>query len=169
MLKIVQLKTDEHRHHLRELLWEYLTCMYPRFERELNITWDVNNGVNKIISDLSKFAPPKGRFLLANYDSNLVGCAGLIKINDDIGELTRMYVKPSYQRKGIGRALFTAISSEARQIGYSKIVLDSPGFLKEAHAFYYSFGFQKIQPYSGTKVPEQYRPNWLFMEKILQN
>ena len=167
MLQIIQLETDEHRHHLRQLLSECLSWIYTLIEREFNVTWDVNTDVDKTANKLSKFAPPKGRLLLANYDSKIVGCVGLIKINDDIGELKRMYVKPSHRKKGIGKALLTAIIEEARQIGYSKVVLDSPGFLKEAHAFYYSLGFQKIPPYPQTDIPEKYHQNWLFMEKTL--
>ena len=142
--------------------------MYAAIERELNVSWDVNNTVNTIMSDLSKFAPPKGRLLLANYDSKIVGCVGLRKIADDVGEVKSIYVKPFYQKKGIGRALLTAIIEEARQIGYSKIVLATPLFLKQVHEFYYSLGFQKTKPYPQTKIPELDRRDWLFMEKTLQ-
>ena len=168
MLQIIPLETDEHRDRFRQLLWEYLTWMYAAIERELNVSWDVNNTVNKITSDLSKFAPPKGRLLLANYDSKIVGCVGLRKIADDVGEVKNIYVQPSHQKKGIGRALLTATIEEASQIGYSKIVLATPLFLKEVHDFYYSVGFSKIKPYPQTKIPEAQHQNWLFMEKTLQ-
>ena len=167
MLQIIQLETDEHRDCFRQLVSECLSWIYAKIEREFNATWDVSSDVDKTANNLSKFAPPKGRLLLANYDGKIVGCVGLIKINDDIAELKRMYVKPSYQKKGIGKALLTAIIEEATQIGYSKVFLDSPGFLKEAHEFYYYFGFKKIQPYPENDIPKQYYYNWLFMEKTL--
>lgn len=167
MLKIVRLETDEHRDHLRQLLWEYLTWINTRIEREFNLIFDANIDFNETMNNLSKFAPPEGSLLLAVYDSNIVGCAGLRKINDEVGELKRMYVQPSHRRKGIGRALLTAIIEEARQIGYSKIWLDSAGFLKEAHAIYYALGFQKTQAYPQAQIPEEYHQNWLFMEKTL--
>ncbi|MDZ8110636.1 MAG: GNAT family N-acetyltransferase [Nostoc sp. DedQUE12a] len=90
-------------------------------------------------------------------------------INQDIGEIKRMYVKPQFRQKGIGRALLQAIINEATDIGYSKLRLDTAPYAKEAHALYRAFGFYNIEPYlEKTEIPLEYRANWIFMELILK-
>ena len=106
--------------------------------------------------------------MLGESETKIAGCACLRKIGEDIGEIKRMYVKPEFRRKGIGRSLLQAIIHEAWQIGYSKIRLDTAPFAKEAQALYRSLGFQEIEPYPESEIPETYRPSWVFMELVMK-
>jgi N-acetylglutamate synthase-like GNAT family acetyltransferase len=117
---------------------------------------------------LHQFAPPTGRLLLAESEGKIAGCAGLRKIEEDVDEVKRMYVRPEYRRRGIGRSLLQGIIHEACQIGYSKLRLDSAPFAKEAQALYYSVGFQKIEPYPESEIPEKYHSRWVFMGMVLK-
>ena len=47
------------------------------------------------------------------------------------------------------------------------LFLDSARFMHAAHALYRSSGFQEIAPYPESEIPEEFRPNWIFMEKLL--
>ena len=109
------------------------------------------------------------RLLLAEFDRKIAGCAGLRKIGEDVGEVKRMYVRPEHRRRGIGRSLLLAIINAARQIGYSKLRLDAAPFAKEAHALYYSVGFQNTAPYPESEIPQKYHPRWVFMELVIGN
>ena len=102
--------------------------------------------------------------LLAKYELNIVVCVGLRKIDEESGEIKRMYVRPEYQRKGMGRRLLEARIEEARRIGYSKIKLDSAPFAREAQAFYRKMGFRDIDPYPESEAPREYYSQWAFME-----
>jgi len=53
-------------------------------------------------------------------------------------------VRPGAQRKGIGAALLKRAEGRARELGLSKLQLDSWDFNTEAHAFFEKFGFHKF-------------------------
>jgi GNAT superfamily N-acetyltransferase len=168
LLKIIQVKTNEQKRHFRELFWEYWNSANLMFSREFDISFDVNAFLEQDMAKLQQFAPPEGRLLLGEYETKIAGCACLRKIGEDVGEIKRMYVRPEFRKKGIGRSLLQAIIHEAWQIGYLKIRLDTAPFAKEAQALYRSLRFQEIEPYAESEIPEKYRPSWVFMEFMLQ-
>lgn len=168
MLQIFQVETEKHKHHVRELFLEYFNWTNSVFTSEYNISFDVNTFSEKYLDQLQEFMPPEGRLLLAQYKGKIAGCACLRKIAQATGEVKRMYVRPKFQRKGIGRSLLENIIYEAANIGYSKLLLDTAPFAKETLALYRSVGFQDTEPYlEKTEIPSQYRVNWIFMELTL--
>src|SRR4029077_6654024 len=62
------------------------------------------------------YAPPPGRLLLAEFECQLVGCVALHKIDERICEMKRLYLRPGFRGKGVGRALAEALIAEARNI-----------------------------------------------------
>ena len=94
------------------------------------------------------YAPPDGRLLLADYQGQLAGCVALHKLEPGICEMKRLYLRPQFRGKGLGQALAQAIISEARNIGYQKMRLDTvEPLMKDAVAMYRQFGFREIGPY----------------------
>ncbi|MDZ8078106.1 MAG: GNAT family N-acetyltransferase [Nostoc sp. DcaGUA01] len=169
MLKIIPVQTEEHKSHIKNLFFDYFNETKSIFSQEYNINVDVNTFSEKYITQLDEFLPPSGRLLLGKYEEQIAGCLCLRKINQDISEIKRMYVKPEFRRKGIGRALLQTIINEATDIGYSKLRLDTAPYAKEAQALYRVFGFKNIEPYlEKTEIPLEYRANWIFMELILK-
>src|SRR3977135_4105605 len=61
------------------------------------------------------YAPPEGRLLLGHYDGQLADCAALHKLEPDICEMKRLYLRPQFRGKGLGRELAEHIIAEARQ------------------------------------------------------
>jgi putative acetyltransferase len=94
------------------------------------------------------YAPPDGRLLLAEYEGQLAGCAALHKWENDICEMKRLYLRPAFRGKGLGRVLAEAVITEARNIGYRRMRLDSiEPIMKDAVEMYRKLGFREIAPY----------------------
>jgi GNAT superfamily N-acetyltransferase len=94
------------------------------------------------------YAPPAGRLLLAEFQGQLAACVALHKLDSGICEMKRLYMRPQFRGKGVGRALAERIIDEARQIGYQRMRLDTvEPVMKDAVAMYRKLGFKEIAPY----------------------
>lgn len=116
---------------------------------------------------IEKFLPPNGRLILAFIDNTACGIGCLKSINEEIGEIKRMYVDPSFRKIGAGRAILQSLLNAANEAGYKKVRLDSPKFMEAAHSLYQSFGFKEIPVYEEVEIPEAFRQYLLFMEMDL--
>ena len=168
MLTMTHVETTAQQGQMRELLWEYVLWGGPQMEQDFGIRLDLQVLVDQEMADLQKYASPRGRLLLAFMNQQLAGCGGLRAIGSEIGEIKRMFVRPQYRGQGIGRALVTTLISEARQIGYTTLRLDSGPFMRDAHVLYRSIGFRPIPAYPECDIPAAWQPQWHFMELSLQ-
>ncbi len=99
------------------------------------------------------YAPPDGRLLLAAHQGQLAGCVALHKIEPGTCEMKRLYLRPQFRGRGLGRALADRIITEARQIGYQRMRLDTvEPVMKDAVAMYHVIGFQEIEPYRSNPI-----------------
>jgi GNAT superfamily N-acetyltransferase len=167
MTGIHQAKTEEDRSQVRELFWEYLQWANERLNKEFGVNFDIETMLERDMAELKIFLPPHGRLLLATEKSQAAGIACMKRIREDVGEIKRMYVRPEFRSKGIGRVLLEALIAEAQQIGYPTVRLDSARFMKAAHSLYRSAGFQEIEPYPESEIPPEFQRHWVFMEKQL--
>lgn len=167
MLKIIQAETAAHVAYVRELFGEYLQWVGGMLQREFGFNTDIAAILEQDMRTLSKFAPPTGRLLLASDAGQVIGLGCLRSLSAETGEIKRMYVRPPFRGRGIGRALLTELLAQAHAIGYQYIRLDSAPFLPESHALYRSAGFREIPAYPGVEIPQEFHHNWLFMEKLL--
>lgn len=99
------------------------------------------------------YAPPEGRLLLATYQDQLAGCVALHPLGPQVCEMKRLYLRPQFRGKGLGRVLADQIIAEARQIGYQSIRLDTvEPRMKDAVAMYRKLGFHEIAPYCSNPI-----------------
>jgi len=151
MLLIKQALTGELIKQVRELFIEYANY--------LNIDLSFQNFKEELKALPGDYAPPDGCILLAYYNDKLTGCVGVRKLNDNICEMKRLYVRPAFRKKNIGKELSNAIIQKAKEIGYKFMRLDTLPFMREAIALYLSLGFQEIasyryNPFEGAKFYE---------------
>jgi GNAT superfamily N-acetyltransferase len=78
-----------------------------------------------------------------------------------------MYVEPSHRGTGAGSALLDGLIAAAGEAGYARLRLDSPDFMTDAHRLYLRRGFEPIEPYAESEIPEDLRAWWVFVERPL--
>jgi GNAT superfamily N-acetyltransferase len=111
------------------------------------------------------YGPPLGRLLMATVDGQPAGSVALKPIDEHTVELKRLYVRPAFRGHRIGEQLVDAIVSEARRIGYRRIVLDSHISMTRAHSLYRAAGFSFVDP--PADFPDRFKPVVVFMECAL--
>lgn len=80
------------------------------------------------------------------------GCGALKVINDELGEVKRMFVKPEYRGKGIARKVLSEIEQWAVELGLKCVQLETGVELPEARGLYERSGYIYIpnyEPYVG--------------------
>lgn len=104
-----------------------------------------------------------GKIFVALYNNEPLGVCALIKMDKSNNfEMAKMAVSPKAQGKSIGSLLGQTVINAAKELGASKIYLESNTILKPAINLYYKLGFQKI---AGQPTP--YKRCNIQMELIL--
>lgn len=82
--------------------------------------------------------------LLVGEDGALMGTLGLRKLDEARCELRKMYLDRKYRGRGLGKRLLGRAILRARELGFSRIELETATVLKEAIGLYRSAGFTPI-------------------------
>lgn len=152
---IIQVETTKQIGQIRKLFREYenwlgVDLCFQSFEEELkNLP--------------GKYAPASGRLFLAMIDEKPAGCIAVRKLETEICEMKRLYVRGEFRGTGLGRELIEKAFEAAREIGYAKMRLDTLSHkMPKAVALYEHYGFYEIPPYYNNPHTKT-----LFLEKIL--
>jgi GNAT superfamily N-acetyltransferase len=108
------------------------------------------------------FAPPAGCLLLATDGAEAVGCVAFRRLSADTCEMKRLFVRPRFHGRGAGRLLAETLIATARDVGYSRMLLDTTTFMQPAVALYKSLGFGPGTPYHA--IPPGFEAVTVFME-----
>jgi DNA-binding MarR family transcriptional regulator/GNAT superfamily N-acetyltransferase len=125
----------------RWCLGEYFRELAARFEAGFN----PGRGNSAPDDDLT---PPTGFFVVARLDGGPVGCGGLKRIDETIGEIKRIWTAPSARGLGIARRMLRKLEGAARDSGLETLRLDTNKALTEAHALYRREGYREIARYN---------------------
>ena len=103
------------------------------------------------------YAAPGGGLLLAWVDGALAGCGAFRPLPDsdyaNACEMKRLYVRRAFRRFGLGRQLAQRLMDQARQAGYSAMLLDTLDDMEAARELYASLGFVEVPPYYYNPIP----------------
>ena len=86
------------------------------------------------------------------YDERLAACIGLRKVDNQNCEMKRLYIRTEFRGKKLANILVEKIIEDAKEIGYSYMLLDTFPFLKSAIHIYKRFGFYEIESYNDSPM-----------------
>lgn len=141
----------EHPQEIGMLFSEY-TNMLIENDRSFKKYLDIQHYDEEIKHLESKYGLPYGRLYLVYCDGEAAGCIGLRKIDEQNCEMKRLYVKPEFRGKKIGEQLVRKIITDAKEIGYSYMLLDTLPFLENAILMYKKLGFYEIESYNDSPI-----------------
>ena len=150
----VTASTEEHFRQARALLREYeeyvgVDLSFQGFEEEFR---DLEH----------EYGPPAGVLLLVREEGQTAGCIALRNLGNGICEMKRLFMKPQFRGRGLGRKCAEQIVQIARETGYVSIRLDTLPSMRAAIDLYGSMGFNEIAPYTNNPVEGA-----MFMELVL--
>lgn len=143
---------------VRELFLEYTHMLVEgdsAFQQYLNM-----QHFDDEIRDLEmKYGHPEGRLYLVYAEEEVAGCVALKKIDEHSCEIKRLYVRSHFRGHRIGEKMVERLITDARAIGYTRILLDTLPFLRTAIQMYLRMGFYEIPSYNGSPME-----NLLYMQ-----
>ncbi|MBW8796324.1 MAG: GNAT family N-acetyltransferase [Streptomyces sp.] len=110
----------------------------------------------------TELAPPTGRLLVARYDGEPAGSAGVRLLEPATAELTRVFVHEGLRGRGGAALLVTVAEDAARALGARRIVLDTRTDLVEARALYARLGYTETARHND----DVYAEHWFRKELV---
>ncbi|MGW0120639.1 GNAT family N-acetyltransferase [Streptomyces sp. NPDC003327] len=100
-----------------------------------------------IAEGLGQLVPPVGQFLVGRYDGRAAACGGVVLLDAERAELTRVFIRPEFRGKGGADLLVRGLEDAARGLGARRVVLNTRLDLVEARSVYVRNGYAEIPAY----------------------
>jgi GNAT superfamily N-acetyltransferase len=98
---------------------------------------------------VAAYSPPRGVFVLAGPDEAPLACGAVQFLDDERGEVKRMWVSPDARGQGLARALLVHLESVIAAHGRTTSLLDTNSALTPAVTLYESSGYRPVPDYNG--------------------
>ncbi|MFD7616527.1 GNAT family N-acetyltransferase [Streptomyces sp. NPDC059802] len=103
-----------------------------------------------------RLVPPTGQFVVGRFGGKAAACAGLLVVDADTAELTRVFVRPEHRGTGGGGLLLAAVEDAARAFGIRTLRLDTRNDLVEARGLYAKHGYREVPAFHRRQFAEHW-------------
>ena len=170
--QLVSYSDEKHRDKFYELNHEYLSWVddeiFRRYGKRVNQNGTVKDYLDSVFNYFTNAKPPEGLICILEVDGLAVGMGALKQLNESIGEIKRMYIRPSYRGNGFGNQIYRKLENQAKDNGYKQLRLDTAKFLEAAFHIYTKMGYREVNRYSGGEWDHRNDIDWtIYMEKQL--
>ena len=145
-MRIVPAATPEEFASARGLIEEYAASL------------EIDLGFQGYRDEIAQFphgyTEPDGALLVAYEGEEPAGVVALRRFDASVCEMKRLYVRPEYRGRGVGRRLSEEVVRVAARLGYATMRLDTLSTMDAAIGLYRAIGFRDIPPYRFNPVPE---------------
>ena len=133
--------------------WEQVRELFREYWRSFGFSPCFQDFESEVAGLPGGYAPPGGALVLALIEGEVAGCAALRRFDAQRVEAKRLYVRPQFRGRGVGRALLDWVIAEARRMGYMEMVGDTIPQMDVALAMYDRAGFERTGPYAAVPTP----------------
>ncbi len=106
-----------------------------------------SNSTDKDLDSIEEsYFSNNGFFGVVEIEGLVVATVGLHKIDASTCELRKMYSLPSQRGRGLGKSIMEFALSKAKELGYTRVILETASPLKEAIGLYKKYGFKEFSP-----------------------
>ena len=119
----------------------------PETARAFILEYAASLGVDLSFQDIEHELATLPVFYEAMFVEPAAGFVALRRIDEEICEMKRLYVRPQCRGQNLGRALAEHVITEARNRGYKRMRLDTLPAMTAAMDLYRQLGFVEIAPY----------------------
>ncbi|HEY1239196.1 MAG TPA: GNAT family N-acetyltransferase [Bryobacteraceae bacterium] len=128
--------------------------LFEEYWNEFGFTPCFQNFAAELAGLPGAYSPPDGRLALAAIEEAPAGCVALRRFDAARCEFKRLYVRPAFRARHVGRALLDWVIAEARSLGYREMLADTLPVMAKALEMYDRAGFERISPYGAKSTPD---------------
>ena len=132
---------------------EQVRGLFRQYQAELPLQLCFRSFDSELSGLPGEYGPPRGKLLLATVAGQPVGCVGLRPFPlEGACEMKRLYVRPTFRSRKLGRELAERVIQEARALDYPRLRLDThPPTMQAALRMYRDLGFQEVSVEDGVE------------------
>ena len=97
--------------------------------------------------DLEDAEQPGSAFIVAYVEGEAVGCGAMRRLDEQSGEVKRMFVVPECRGRGVAAVILSALEQEAVRAGYRVMRLETGDRQPNAVRVYERAGYRRSPPY----------------------
>jgi len=131
-----------------------IRALFEEYHVELGVDLCFQGFQEELETLPGRYGSPRGALLMLLEGDQIAGCGALRDLGDGIAEVKRMMVRPDFRGEGFGRAILLALLEKAKELGYTKVRLDTLRRLTAAINLYQAEGFTEIPPYNPNPEPD---------------
>jgi GNAT superfamily N-acetyltransferase len=135
----------------------WVRTLFLEYQDDIGVDLCFQGFHDELASLPGEYQQPLGGLLLAYIDDSPAGCCAFRPLIDsdhpNACEMKRLFVRRAFRGFGLGRLLVEQTLTQARQAGYTSMLLDTLSDMEAARALYAEVGFEEVAPYYHNPLP----------------
>ena len=127
--------------------YKIAAILFKAYAAWLNVDLSFQHFDEELTELKTMYGAPCAGLILCKQEDEFIGCVGIRKIDSSVAELKRMFIKPAFQKQGMGKELLQRAVELAQALNYKAIRLDTLNYMIPAINLYKKYGFYEIPAY----------------------